>query len=320
MNGPIRTLMLVFACAVAAPAPAQKYPTKPVRMIVGIPPGGGLDAGARLTASKLSEVLGQAVVVENRPGAGGTIGAAAVAAAAPDGYTLQYSGTSLLVAPSLYKQLTFDPVKSFTPIGGVCWEQLVVTVNPMVRAKTTAELIALLKANPGKYSYASPGVGTPHQLTMELFKKQAGVDVVHVPYKGAGLIVPDLISGVVQIAIMSAAASVPQAKAGKIRPIAVTRPVKISIAPDWPALADDLPGFDSSTSHFMLAPAGASAEVVIRLSEALKTVLSADDTKRSFLAQGATAEFVGPEALAARIRTEMAKWAAIARESGAKLD
>ena len=320
MNVLVRSMLLALACAGATPGSAQQYPTKPVRMLVGIAPGGGLDSGARLVALKLSEVLGQPVVVENRPGAGGTIAAATVAAAPPDGYTLQYAASSLLISPSLYKNLPFDPVKSFTAVAGVGWEPLVLVVNPAVAAGTTAELIALLKANPGKYSYGSPGVGSVHHLAMEMFRTQAGVNIVHIPYKGAALYLPDLIGAVLPIAIASVASALPQAKAGKLRAIALTRPVKVAIAPDWPTLADTLPGFDASPSFFILAPAGTSAIVVARLSEALKTAVSAEDLKRSFQAQGATAEFVAPEVLAASIQADVRKWNAIAVASGAKLD
>ncbi len=316
----IRGLLLALVCAVPTHGYAQQYPIKAIRMLVGIAPGGGLDSGARLVAAKLSEVLGQPVVVENRAGAGGTIAAAAVAAAPPDGYTLQYAATSLLIAPSLYKKLSFDPVKSFTAVGGVGWEPLVVVVNPAMPVRTTAELIALLKANPGKYSYGSPGVGSVHHLAMEMFRTQAGVNIVHVPYKGAALYLPDLISGVLPIAIASVAASHPQAKAGKLRAIALTRPVKVAIVPEWPTLAESLPGFDASPSFFIVAPAGTPGDVVARLSEALRTAVSAEDLKRSFQAQGATAEFVAPEALAASIENDVRKWSRVAAESGAKLE
>ena len=320
MKALIRNSLLALACATSAFCSAQQYPNKPIRMLVGIAPGGGLDSGARLVGSKLSEVLGQSVIVENRPGAGGTIAAAAVAAAPPDGYTLQYAASSLLIAPSLYKKLTFDPVKSFTAVGGVGWEPLVLVVNPAVPARTTAELIALLKANPGKYSYGSPGIGSVHHLAMEMFRTQAGVNIVHVPYKGAALYLPDVITGVLPLAIASVASALPQAKAGKLRPIALSRPVKLAIAPDWPTLADTLPGFDASPSFFVVAPAGTSPGVVAKLSGALKTAVSSDDLKRSFQAQGATAEFVAPEALAAKIQNEVRKWSAVAAESGAKLE
>jgi len=320
MNTFIRSALLTLACALALPCPAQPYPVRPIRMLVGIAPGGGLDSGARLVAAKLSEVLGQSVIVENRPGAGGTIAAMAVAAAPPDGYTLQYAASSLLIAPSLYKKLSFDPVKSFTAVGGVGWEPLVLVAHPAVPARTTAELIALLKSNPGKYSYGSPGVGSVHHLAMELFRTQAGVDIVHVPYKGAALYLPDLMTGVLPLAIASVASSLPQAKAGKLRAIALSRPIKLAIAPDWPTLAETLPGFDAAPSFFVLAPAGTSAEVVARLSEALKTAVLADDLKRSFQAQGATAEFVPPGPLFEWMQVEVRKWNAVAQESGAKLE
>ena len=320
MNAPVCRLLLALACVIAIPALAQKYPSKPVRMIVGIAPGGGLDAGARQVASKLSEVLGEQVFVENRPGAGTTIASAAVAAAAPDGYTLQYAETSLLIAPSLYKNLTFDPVKSFIAVGGVGWEPLIVVVNPAVPAATTAELIALLKANPGKYGYGSPGIGTAHHLAMEMFRTQAGVNIIHVPYKGAALYLPDLMSGVLPLAIASVAASLPLAKAGKVRPIALSRPTRIALAPELPTLAETLPGFDAAPSFFILAPAGTSAEVVTRLAEALRTAVTSDEVKRGFQSRGATAEFVAPAALAASIEADVRKWGVLVRESGAKLE
>ncbi len=319
MHPLVRAGLLVFACA-ANSCLAQPFPARPIHMIVGIAPGGGLDSGARLVGAKLSEVLGQTVLVENRPGAGGTIAAAAVAAAPPDGYTLQYAATSLLISPSLYKNLAFDPVKSFTPVGGVGWEPLVVVVNPAVPARNTAELIALLKANPGKYSYGSPGVGSVHHLAMELFKTQAGVNIVHVPYKGASQYLPDLITGVLPLAIASVASSLPQAKAGKLRAIALTRPIKVAIAPDWPTLAETLPGFDASPGFFVLAPAGTPAEVVAKLGEALRAAVSAEDLKRSFQAQGATADFVPPEVLATSIQNDVRKWNMLAAQSGAKLE
>ena len=320
MKALIRMLILAHACALALPASAQNYPSKPIRMIVGIAPGGGLDTGARQIAAGVSQVLGQQVLVENRPGAGTTIASAAVAAAAPDGYTLQYAETSLLIAPSLYKNLPFDPVKSFTPVSGVGWETLTVVVNPAVQARTTAELIALLKANPGKYSYGSPGVGTVHHLAMELFKTRAGVDIVHVPYKGAALYMPDLVSGVLPMAVASVTATLSQAKVGKLRPIALTRPTRLALVPDWPTLAETLPGFDAAPSFFIVGPAGLPAELVARLSDAFKKAVSADDLKRSFAARGATAEFVAPEVLAARIEADVRKWSVIAKASGAKAE
>src|SRR5688572_11663616 len=185
--------------------------------MVGYSAGGGADALARLVASKMSEGLGQQVLVENRPGAGATIAAAAVASAPPDGYTLFFADTALLIAPSIYQKLGFDPVKSFAPVSGACTTPLVVVVNPGLKAQNIGELIALLKADPGRQGYGSPGIGTVHHLAMETFQRQAGVSMVHVPYKGASAIVPDLISGQIRIGIISASPALAQAKAGRLR-------------------------------------------------------------------------------------------------------
>ncbi|MFN0161586.1 MAG: Bug family tripartite tricarboxylate transporter substrate binding protein, partial [Burkholderiales bacterium] len=244
-------LASLFVCAaltaLAIPAAqAQPYPSRPLRLLVGFAAGGGADALARMTATHVGEALGQQVVVENRAGAGGTLAADAVAKAQPDGYTLLFGETGLLIAPALYANLPFDPVKGFAAVGGVATLPLVIVVNPGLPAKNTAELIAHARANPGKLSYASPGIGTVHHLAMELLRKQAGLDYVHVPYKGASAILPDLIGGQIPIAIVSAPPALAQARAGKLRAIALTSPVKLASAPDWPALADTLPGFDAS--------------------------------------------------------------------------
>ncbi|MFM9971865.1 MAG: Bug family tripartite tricarboxylate transporter substrate binding protein [Burkholderiales bacterium] len=313
------TLPLFFACAfIAGLVHAQPYPAKPIRLIVGIAPGGGLDASTRIVAGGLSKTINQQVVVENRAGAGGTIAAGAVAAAAPDGYTLLYGSTSLMIAPGIYENLSFDPVKSFTAVAGTVTDPLTVSVNPNFAARTTAELIALVKANPGKFSYGSPGVGTVHHLAMESFKSAAGLQIVHVPYKGAAGYVPDLIAGVLPIAMVSVAAALPQAKAGKIRVIAITSPGRLHIAPEWASLADTVPGFDMPSVQFVVAPAGTQASIVSRLSEALKTALALEETRRSFDAVGGVPEHVPPDILAIRIRDGVVRWATIAKQSGAQ--
>ena len=310
---------LFLACAlIAGLAYAQPYPAKPIRLIVGIAPGGGLDASTRIVAAGLSKAINQQVLVENRAGAGGTIAAGAVASAAPDGYTLLYGTTSLMISPGIYDKLTFDPVKSFAPVAGTVTDPLVIAVNPNLPARTTAELIALAKASPGNLSYGSPGVGSVHHLAMESFNTAAGLQIVHVPYKGAAGYVPDLIAGVLPIAVVSVAAALPQAKAGKLRVIAITSPGKLQVAPDWASLADTLPGFDMPSVQFVVAPAGTPANVVGRLSEALKTALALEDTRRAFDAVGGVPEHVPPDVLAARIRDGVPRWAAIAKQSGAK--
>ena len=297
---------------------AQAYPAKPIRLIVGIAPGGGLDASTRIVAGALTKLINQQVLVENRAGAGGTIAAGAVAAAAADGYTLLYGSTSLMIAPGIYENLTFDPVKSFTPVAGTVTDPLVIAVNPNLAARSTAELIALAKASPGKLSYGSPGVGSVHHLAMESFKMAADLQIVHVPYKGAAGYVPDLIAGILPIAVVSVAASLPQAKAGKLRVIAITSPGKLHVAPDWASLAETLPGFDMPSVQFIVAPIGTSASIVGRLSEAVKTALALDDTRRAFDAVGGVPEYVPPEVLAVRIRDGVPRWAIIAKQSGAK--
>jgi tripartite-type tricarboxylate transporter receptor subunit TctC len=303
----------------AAWAAAQTYPAKPLRMLVGYSAGGGADALARIVAAKMGEQLGQQLLVENRPGAGATLAADAVAKAAPDGYTIMFADSALLIAPSIYARVPFDALKSFAPIGGAVTTPLVVVVNPSVPAKSTQELIALLRTDPGKYSYGSPGIGTVHHLAMELFKKQAGVNMLHVPYKGASAIVPDVVSGQLPIAIMSASPALAQSKAGRLRPIAMTSPAKLQNV-EWPALAATLPGFDASPRLFIIAPAGTPAAVVASLNGTLKAALSSRDVLEGIANQGAAPDYTTPRELGARMADEMRKWAQVAKDSGAKAE
>ena len=314
-----KLVLYALALAYAQLAWAQPYPSKPLRMMVGYSAGGGADALARLVAGKMSEGLGQQVLVENRPGAGATIAAAAVATSAPDGYTLFFADTALLIAPGIYQKLSFDPVKSFAPVSGAVTTPLVVVVNSELKAQSIAELIALAKASPGRLSYGSPGIGTVHHLAMETFKRQAAVEIVHVPYKGAAAIVPDVISGQLQVGIISAPPALAQAKAGRLRPLALTSPVKVAGA-DWPAMADTLPGFDASPRLFILAPAGTPEEVIARLNGLLKSALSSPELLSSFAAQGAFADWSTPQALGTRMAEEARRWAQIAKDAGIKAE
>jgi tripartite-type tricarboxylate transporter receptor subunit TctC len=318
MKRTLRMLIGSVALALATAAQSQPYPNKPIRMFVGYAAGGGADGLARVVASKLGDALGQQVVVDNRPGAGGTIAADALAKAAADGYTLYFADTAILIAPAVYAKLTFDPMASFAPVGGACTLPLVFVANPAVPASSPAELIALLKASPGKFSYGSPGFATVQHLAFELFKKQAGVDVVHVPYKGAAPMMPDLISGQIPLGIISASPALAQSKAGKLKAIALSSPVSLPAAPDWPAMAATLPGFDASPRLFILAPAGTPQAVVAQLNGALKTALAQPDLQENFARQGATPDWSSPEALAAQIAAETRKWTAVARDAGLK--
>jgi tripartite-type tricarboxylate transporter receptor subunit TctC len=315
----MRFILLALLVASSQPGQAQQYPAKPLRMLVGYSAGGGADALARLIAAKMADGLGQQVLVENRPGAGATIAAAALASSPPDGYTIFFADTALLIAPAIYQKLSFDPVKSFAPVSGACTTPLVIAVNNEVKAASVAELISTLKANPGRLSYGSPGIGTVHHLAMETFKRQAGVDIVHVPYKGASAIIPDVISGQLQIGIISAPPALAQSKAGRLRPIALTSPVRVAGA-DWPALADTLPGFDASPRLFVLAPAGTPASVVTKLNETLKSALASKDLLDAFSAQGAFADWSTPQALGILMAQESLRWAQVARDAGIKAE
>ena len=243
---------------------AQDYPARPVRMLVGYPPGGGMDTIARVLAPKLGEALGQQFVVENRPGASGGVAAGARRRAARRSCAdARESGT--LALPSVNPKVTLDPVRQFAPVGGVCMLPMAFVVTAAFPAGSTSELIAVLKADPGKYSYASPGVGTLQHLAFGLFKRQAGVDALHVPYKGAAAMMPDIISGQVPIGVISAIAAAGPTRAGRIRTLAVTSPQRLASAPDWPAMAETLPGFSAAPNVFLVAPAGTPQPVVLKL-------------------------------------------------------
>jgi len=316
----VTACVALAAATICAAQSTDSYPQRPVRMVVGYATGGGADALARVVASKLSAVLGQQVIVDNRPGAGATIAADLVAKAPPDGYTLYFADTAILIAPSVYSSLPYDPAKSFTPIGRVALLPLVFVVNPSLPATNASELVAVLKANPGKYSYGSSGVGTLGHLAFELLKLRAGVDIVHIPYKGAAPIVTDLLGNQIQLAVMSVTAAIPQTNAGKLRAIALSSPVQLSAVPDWRPLSDTLPGFDASSRLFLIAPAGTPTAIVRKLNRALEQVLAEPEVLESFAKNGAPAAWSTPEALATEMAEETQRWGSIARSSGAKLE
>jgi tripartite-type tricarboxylate transporter receptor subunit TctC len=299
---------------------AQDYPNRPVRMLVGYPPGGGMDAIARVLAAKLSGSLGQQLVVENRPGASGGVAAEALAASAADGYVVMLAESGTLALPAVNPKVSFDPVRQFAPVGGVCMLPMAFVVNPSFPATSARELIAALKSSPGKHSYASPGVGTLQHLAFESFKRQAGVDALHVPYKGAAAMMPDLMSGQVPIGVISAAAALGPTRAGKIRTLAVTSPARLPTAPDWPALAETLPGFNAAPNVFLVGPPGIAPAAVTRLSGALREALAAPDVQENFARQGATPTPSTPEALRAQIAEEVKRWAAVVKDAGIKAE
>jgi tripartite-type tricarboxylate transporter receptor subunit TctC len=311
------SLLLVGASALGQ---AQEYPTRAVRMLVGYGAGGGMDTITRLVAPKLSAALGQPFVVENRPGGTGSVAAEALVASAPDGYTLMAAESGTLALPSLNPRVRIDPVKEFAPVGAVCVLPMAFVVNPALPAKTMPELIALLKANPGKYSYASPGVGSIQHLAFELFERAAGVQLLHVPYKGAASMMPDLLSGQVPIGVISSLAAMGPSKAGRLRTVGVTSAQRVPSIPQWPAIAETLPGFSAAPSVFIVAPAATPRAVIGRLNAALQDAVRSKEVEESFARQGATPTPGSADALGVQIADETRRWAGVVREAGIKIE
>ena len=314
----IAALLAVFA----QNAFAQAYPTHSIRLVVPFPAGGTTDILARAAAQKLSESLGQAVVVDNRPGAAGNIGADLVAKSAPDGYTLLMGtvGTHA-INPSLYAKMPYDHVKDFVPVVLVAGVPNVLAVYPAFPVNSVAELIALAKAKPGTINFASSGSGTSIHMSGELFKSMAGVDMTHVPYKGSAPALTDLMGGQVQIMFDNLPSALPLIKAGKLRAIAVTSLKRAPALPDVPTISESgLPGFEASSWFGVLAPAGTPAPIVAKINADVNKWLQSPEAREQMLAQGANAAGGTPEQFAAHIRAETEKWAKVVKASGAKAD
>jgi tripartite-type tricarboxylate transporter receptor subunit TctC len=317
-------LCVTFLCAALALFPpqagAQGYPSKPVKMVVGFPPGGGTDILARIVAQKLSEAWGQPVIVENHPGASATIGANVVAKAAPDGYTLEMGQlTPNAIAPALYAKLPYDAVKDFVPIILVGTSPNVLVINPALPAKNVAELVALAKSKPGKLTYASSGSGSLQHIAAELFKSVAKVDILHVPFKGSGQAVTDLMSGQVDMNFDSIPAVIQHVKSGKLRALAVTAAKRASAFPELPAIAESgYKGYDLTTWWGLFAPAGTPADVVARVHRDTLAALQNAELKERFAnlsvdpGGGTSREF------ADYVRQEIAKYDKMVKQLGIK--
>lgn len=312
---------LCTAIALPLAATAQDFPTRAITMIVPFPAGGSTDLVARLIANKMSEGLGQQIVVENRGGAGGNIGSAAVAKAEADGYTI-LMGTVATHAlnPAIYTKMPYDAEKDFAPISLLVVVPNVLIVHPSVPANSVSELVELAKKEPGKFSYASSGNGTPLHLSGELFKTMAGVDIVHIPYKGAGPALIDVVGGQVPIMFDNLPSSTGHIREGRLKALGVTTAKRASSFPDLPAIAETLPGYETYTWNALFAPDGTPPEVIKRLNEEANKAV-ADEAVKAKLAEF-SAEVVGstPEALGEHVKAELAKWAPIVKESGAKVD
>jgi tripartite-type tricarboxylate transporter receptor subunit TctC len=319
----MRALLLLALAAVVAPmqVAAQAYPSKPMRLIVAFPPGGTNDIVARSVAQRLSERLGQQMVVENRPGANGALGAEVAAKSAPDGYTLFIAAVNHVVLPSLYPKLPYDIERDFTPVVLLAIVPIVVTVNPSLRVKSIAELIALAKAKPGALNYASSGNGAGTHLAGELFKMQAGISLTHVPYKGSGPAMIDLIGGQVQLMFADLPSATAQIKGGKLRALAVGSPRPSLLVPDLPTVAaSGLPGYEAYTWVGIMAPAGTPKDIVARLNTEAVAALGRPDLKEALAAQGAEAAPGTPEQFGAHIKSELAKWSQVVKTAGIRAD
>ena len=317
-------IMAVAALATAAVAAFAQaaYPSHPVTIIVPWPPGGPSDIAARPMAKGLQEELKQPFVIDNRGGAGGNIGSAMVAKAAPDGYTLMITSSApIVINPSLYKSMPFDPPKDLTPITNLLRVPLILTVHPSVPAKNLQELIAYIKAQKGAVQYASSGNGTPQHLTAELFKSTAKLDMVHVPYKGSAPAISDLIGGHVPIMFDSAIAIVPQIKAGKVRAIAITSAKRSPILPEVPTFDEaGMKGFESYAWYGFFAPAKTPPDVVAKLNAAALKVMKGPDWQKVLADTGSENVGESPEQFTAFTKAEAVKWAKVVKDSGATID
>ena len=307
------SLLIIFSIGVAE---AQTYPSKPIRLIVPFPPGGSNDIVGRMIAAQLGERLGEPVVVDNRGGAGGTIGTDMAAKAAPDGYTLLLISVAHAFNPAMYKKLPYDPEKSFAPIGLVAAGPVALMVHPSVPAASVKELIALARAKPGQLNYATAGVGSFQHLASELFKLQAGVDIVHIPYKGGGPAMMDTIGGQAHINMASLIQVIPHAKSGKLRLLATSGTKRSSLFPDVPTVAETVPGYDATNWWGLVAPAGTPPAVVNKLHLELESLLKSEETKKRLENEGADVIRMDPAEFGRFMASEIVKWGKVVREAG----
>ena len=316
-----RSGFAALLAAVATSAFAQGYPAKPAKVVVPYPPGGPTDIVARVVSQKLSEQMGQQFIVENRPGAGGNIGAEAVAKSPGDGYTLLVATTAHAINPSLFKSLGYNLTKDFAPVSQLTGGPLVIVANPSVPAKNVQELIALAKAKPGTLNYASSGNGQSTHLSAELFGTMAGIKMNHIPYKGSAPALTDVMGGQAALMFDTMLSAMPHVKNGKLKAIAVTSAARSPAAPDVPTVAESgLPGYEAIAWNGLLVPASTPAEVVAKLNAELKKALDAPDVKDRFSAQGFGAAWNTREAFAKFLQAELDKWAKVVKVSGATLD
>jgi tripartite-type tricarboxylate transporter receptor subunit TctC len=317
---------VVAAAGVASPAFAQApalagaYPNRPIRFVVPFPAGGGNDTMARTIGNKLAAALGQQFVVDNRPGAGGLIGAETAAHAAPDGYTLFLGGVaSHGILPNLQPKLGYDPIKDFAPVSLIASAPLVLVVHPAVPVKSVKELVQFAKTKPGQLNFASNGTGGSSHLAAELFKMMTATDMVHVPYKGLAPALTDLLSGQVQLMFSSTVAMLPQVRAGRLRPLGITSVKRSAAMPDIPTVAEaGVAGFETASWYGVLAPAGTAKPIVERLNREIAKAVQLPDVRERLMSEGAEPVGGSPAEFAAHIKRELARWAQVIKQAGIK--
>ena len=323
MTTVLRTALVgALAWAALAPsAPAQEYPAKPVRIIIGFPPGGATDLVSRLMAPKYTGLLKQQFIVDNRPGANGVIGSDLAAKAAPDGYSIHLATVGSLVLSPAMGKVPYDPIRDFAPISQAVALQNIFIVHPNLPARTLKELIALARAKPGALNFASSGNASPGHLAGELFKGMAKVNLVHVPYKGGGPALIDLVAGHVEIFVAVISTAAPQVRAGKARALAVTGPRRAAAFPDVPTVAETgLRGYEATNWYGYVAPSATPRAIIERLHKATVTVLEMADVRQALLDQGIESAPSSPDQFAAYIKSETGKWTKVIKASGMKVD
>ena len=318
------TLSIAFAIVIAGALPAalhaQSYPVKPVRIIVGFTPGAGVDIAIRQIAPRIGEALGQQIVIDNRPGAGGNIGAELAARAPADGYTLFAGGAPAAISQTLYSKLGYDLLKDFETVALVASVSNVLVVHPSLPAKNVKDLVAIARARRGELSYASTGSGSTPHLIAEMLRMHAGIQILHVPYKGTPQAVTDLLAGNVTFMFANTLSVLPHAQSGRLRALAITSAKRSPIVPNLPTVAETYPGFESGTWYGLMAPANTPREIITRLNEVVTRVMQLPDIRDKFIAQGAEPLSGTPQEAAAFTRAEVAKWGKVVKASGARAD
>jgi tripartite-type tricarboxylate transporter receptor subunit TctC len=322
MPKPLRSAVLLLALCAAAlyttHAAAQTYPSKPIRMIIPFPPGGSNDVVGRMIAFQLSERLGQQVVVDNQGGAGGIIGTEAVARASADGYTLLLISVAHAFGASMYK-LPYDPINAFAPVALLGTGPVVLAVNARLPVNSLKDLIALAREKPGELNYASAGVGSFQHLASSLFKLRSGLDIVHIPFKGGGPAMADVVAGNTQIAIGSLIQTLPHIRSGRLKALGVGSAKRVPVLPDLPTISEaGVPGYEATNWWGMVAPAGTPRPVIARLHKEISVILASSETKKRFETEGGEAAQMSPEEFGRFIASETVKWAKVVKEAGIK--